>query len=309
MSVPRPAIRVLAGAGAAGTALWFGVNVPLGLAQAGCPGAAATLALATLPLVLFLAGLALAPAALQRALQGWTRIDVADAGHVGAAVVLAGTLFFVLGFGGAVTAAATIENKLGGCDLGGMTTPTADDLVRAVLLNLIVFTLPVLLYVGIVHGGGPAAAFRALGMHLDAWPRALAMGVGLALAFLVLLAVAAAAVSPYLPESALQNDQALAIARSVTPVAAVILALGSGIGEEIFFRGYLQARIGLLASSTIFALAHVNYGSISEVVVVFALSLALGAVYRASGNLLAPIAGHATFNFVQLVAGMMLPEG
>ena len=90
--------------------------------------------------------------------------------------------------------------------------------------------------------------------------------------------------------------------------SALLLAVGSGLGEELFFRGFLQPRLGILLTSVVFALAHLNYGSVSEVVVVFVLSLALGLAYRVTGNLWTPVAAHFTFNLVQLLIGMYAPE-
>jgi membrane protease YdiL (CAAX protease family) len=102
----------------------------------------------------------------------------------------------------------------------------------------------------------------------------------------------------------LQNAKALEIAKGVTLAGAVALSAGSALGEEVFFRGYLQPRVGLLVTSLVFALAHFSYASVSEVAAVFLLALALGGLYRWTGNLWAPIAAHFVFNLVNLVAGI-----
>lgn len=82
----------------------------------------------------------------------------------------------------------------------------------------------------------------------------------------------------------------------------VILALLSGIGEEIFFRGALQPRVGLWAASLLFGLAH--FVPRRELLPWTAFSigagLLLGALFEATGNLVAPIAAHATVNAVNL---------
>lgn len=300
-----PGARVLAGVGALGGAAYLLVERPLAFVARGCPGAAATLVLAALPLVALLGLLAASPATLQRVLSRWTRVDLEDAGHVAATVVLALVLFVTLGWGGLASGVATVESAVGACEEGPpLGNPTPDQLAFGAVVTFGLFTLPVLLYVGIVHGLGPAGVFRALGLRPEGAGRALALGAGLALGFLVAFALLVAAVSPWLPQEALQNEQALAIARAVTPPVALLLAVSSGLGEELFFRGFLQPRLGILLTSVIFALAHLNYGSVSEVVVVFALSLALGYAYRATGNLWTPVAAHFTFNFVQLLIGM-----
>lgn len=304
-----PAARLLAAGGALVAAAYLLAERPLALVALGCPGSAAALVLAALPLVAFLGLLAASPSALQGILSRWSRADLRDPGHVGASVVLAATLFVTLGWGGFASGVATVESVLGGCNAGApLADPTADALVFGVVVSFGLFTLPTLLYVGVVHGLGPAATFRALGLRNEGAGRALALGAGLAVGFLVALGLAVAVVSLWIPEEVLRNEQALAIAGAVTLPVAFLLALGSGMGEEIFFRGFLQPRLGLVTTSLVFSLAHLNYGSISEVVVVFVLSLALGVAYRATGNLWTVVAAHFTFNFIQLTLGMYAVE-
>jgi membrane protease YdiL (CAAX protease family) len=81
-----------------------------------------------------------------------------------------------------------------------------------------------------------------------------------------------------------------------------ILALASGVGEEAFFRGALQPRVGLLGASLLFALAHfvprrdmLAWSGFSLVA-----GLALGALFEWTGNLVAPIAAHALVHGVNL---------
>jgi membrane protease YdiL (CAAX protease family) len=81
-----------------------------------------------------------------------------------------------------------------------------------------------------------------------------------------------------------------------------ILALASGVGEEAFFRGALQPRVGLLGASLLFALAHfvprrdmLAWSGFSLVA-----GLALGALFEWTGNLVAPITAHALVNGVNL---------
>lgn len=308
MGEPYPLLpRAFAGLGAAAVGAWFVVLAPLANLQAGHPWTAGALALAALPLALFLALLALAPDALQRLLSRATRLDLRDAGHVGCAVIMAGTLFFVLGLGIADGVLA-VETRFG---------PAADPeaaqdenegldpvlLGSALTLNLIVLTLPALLYVSFVGGTGPAGALRALGLREEGAGRAL--GVGAGAAFLVLLAIMI--VSGLLHFAGFrmpENEQALRIARSITVAGALGIAVVSSVSEEIFFRGFLQPRIGLLAQGVLFSLVHLNYVHVPELVVTFALGILFGILYRRTGSLWAPIAAHFTFNLVMLLAGM-----
>lgn len=82
----------------------------------------------------------------------------------------------------------------------------------------------------------------------------------------------------------------------------VLLALLSGIGEEAFFRGALQPRVGLVLASLIFGLAH--FVPRRDLAPWSGFSLAagflLGALFEWTGNLLAPIAAHVVVNAVNL---------
>ena len=81
-----------------------------------------------------------------------------------------------------------------------------------------------------------------------------------------------------------------------------VLALVSGLGEEAVFRGALQPEVGLLWASLLFAAAHFVPRRGLRVWSVFALGagLLLGALYAATGNLVAPVVAHASINAVNL---------
>lgn len=305
--VPAPA-RLLAALSAVGLGAWFGLLQGYGFWLSGCPATSLAVAFAVAPPVLFLGAVAIAPDALDPLLRRRTRIDLTDGGQVAAVILLVATLFYVLAWAGLVTATATVESAIGGCDLPEAGAIAGGDIVEAVLINLAVFTIPVLLYVSFVHGVGPTGAARLLGLRAEGAQRALAMGVLAAVGFIGLMVVFTAFVAPSVPEGVLENEKALEIARSLTIPGAIAVALASGIGEEIFFRGFLQQRIGILATTVFFSLAHFSYGSISEVVVVALLSIAMGFLFKRTGNLYAPIATHVAFNLLNLLAAMYVPE-
>jgi len=81
----------------------------------------------------------------------------------------------------------------------------------------------------------------------------------------------------------------------------IALALSAGVVEEIFFRGLLQPRIGYLASTALFALAHLAYGQPFLLVGVTMLSLIYGALVIWRQSVWAAIAAHAVFDLVQLL--------
>lgn len=88
----------------------------------------------------------------------------------------------------------------------------------------------------------------------------------------------------------------------LTPSSVALLALASGIGEEAFFRGALQPRVGLVAASILFGLAHFVPRREFLPWTGFSLlaGLLLGSLFEATGNLVAPMVAHATINGVNL---------
>jgi len=88
--------------------------------------------------------------------------------------------------------------------------------------------------------------------------------------------------------------------RSLGECAA--LALASGIGEEAFFRGALQPQLGLLPTSLLFGLAHFapRRDLLPWTAFSLAAGVALGWLFEATGNLVAPVIAHALVNAVNL---------
>ncbi|HTF33475.1 MAG TPA: type II CAAX endopeptidase family protein [Myxococcota bacterium] len=82
----------------------------------------------------------------------------------------------------------------------------------------------------------------------------------------------------------------------------VLLALASGIGEEAFFRGALQPRVGLVAASLLFGAAHFvpRRGLVAWSVFSVAAGFLLGGLFAWTGNLVAPITAHVAINAVNL---------
>lgn len=297
--------RVFAGIGGVAVGLYFGALTPGYLSGTGYPITALVMIATTVPLVLFLAMMALWPDALQRLLAKRTKLDLHDAGHGAAAIIIAATLYFVLGYGALTNGAFAYEHEV---VLGEEATPIdGDALFTGIFLNVIILVLPPLFYVSFVTPGGPVQAFRALGLRTEGAGRAILVGSASAIGVLVVLALVSYGVQGLQVEIP-ENERALEIARSVTVLGAFGLAIGAAVSEEVFFRGFLQPRIGLIGQAALFAAAHLSYVNVLEVVVTFVLALIFGLIYRQTGNLLAPIAGHFLFNLLMLLAGIYAPE-
>ncbi|AWV89593.1 hypothetical protein DN745_09685 [Bradymonas sediminis] len=97
---------------------------------------------------------------------------------------------------------------------------------------------------------------------------------------------------------------------------AFVFALASGIGEEVFFRGFLQQLFsgllfdgpwadwsGLIFASLIFGMLHIG-PNLKKIwpwtIMAVILGGVFGAMYLYTGNVLAPIVAHFTINFFNL---------
>ncbi len=149
-------------------------------------------------------------------------------------------------------------------------------------------------------GRDPGGAIRAgIGWGLLAW-----LGATIASAGVVwLLERIGVEAEPQAAERAIQIlDPWLVV------LAVVILA---PIAEEVFFRGVVfnawlrehGRRWAIIGSSALFALIH---ASVVAVVPIFLLGLALAWVYQRTGNLLAPIAMHATVNGISVALALLV---
>jgi len=83
---------------------------------------------------------------------------------------------------------------------------------------------------------------------------------------------------------------------------AILLALASGIAEELLFRGALQPRVGWLLASLLFGLVHFvpRREFLPWTAFAIAAGLLFGALFDSTGNLLAPITAHFVVNAVNL---------
>ncbi|MDO8339116.1 MAG: CPBP family intramembrane metalloprotease [Candidatus Burarchaeum sp.] len=86
------------------------------------------------------------------------------------------------------------------------------------------------------------------------------------------------------------------------PQRVLLLAvLVNPISEELFFRGLLAPRIGIVGSAVIFALFHLAYGSVMELFNVFIIGVIFAAVYLSRRSLIAPMLSHAIINSTAII--------
>ncbi len=76
-----------------------------------------------------------------------------------------------------------------------------------------------------------------------------------------------------------------------------VLAVATGVGEEILFRGAVQPVFGLVTTSLLFAIVHVQYGLTPITAAVFIIGLILG-ILRRKTNTTTVIFVHFSYNFI-----------
>jgi membrane protease YdiL (CAAX protease family) len=133
-----------------------------------------------------------------------------------------------------------------------------------------------------------------------AWSPLAAIGLG------VFVGIAAIAVSEALTHwSELGEALADLLGEGVAGLSiadGILLALASGIAEEMFFRGALQPAVGLFWASLVFGACHFMPRRELALWSVFAVAIGLtfGALFEWTGQLAAPIAAHVIVNAVNL---------
>jgi len=144
--------------------------------------------------------------------------------------------------------------------------------------------------------------WHAVGLNLRAWPLQLAVGV-------------VGAIFGYVEYQILRPAP---LARSFTLeqlwLPALILLFSTGFMEELIFRGVMQraaqqalGRLHIVYVSALFAVLHVGYKSLLDVVFVFGVALFFGCVVERTDSILGVSLSHGLTNIVLfLVAPFMV---
>jgi membrane protease YdiL (CAAX protease family) len=123
-----------------------------------------------------------------------------------------------------------------------------------------------------------------------------AAGYGIALALVIIafelgLAIFSIVTNTTIPSTNVQ------ILFSGTPLSFLLFSIFiSPINEELFFRGLLVPRIGIILSTLVFALGHLGYGSWTELAGVLVYGLAAAYLYKKRGSLYSTVLAHVLVN-------------
>ena len=84
------------------------------------------------------------------------------------------------------------------------------------------------------------------------------------------------------------------------PLGMLLLGVSAGVSEEMFVRGVMQPRLGLVFSNVLFTSAHAFQYATDGLLVVLIMGFAFG-IIRERYGLLPAIATHALYNFILLL--------
>jgi len=156
--------------------------------------------------------------------------------------------------------------------------------------------------VGIFLRRNPSRAALRLGLVRPAWWHvALALAAaGVFFAFGVAMADLSRILTPDVYRQVSSNTDQLFGGLVSQPLGIAAIALAPGICEEILFRGALQPRIGLIATSLLFASFHTQYGLSFDTLAVFVIALGLGLIRNFTNTTTSAIS-HAAYNLLVAV--------
>jgi membrane protease YdiL (CAAX protease family) len=80
----------------------------------------------------------------------------------------------------------------------------------------------------------------------------------------------------------------------------ILIVVSAMIVEELFFRSFLQPRVGALAATLMFTAAHGAYGQPLVLVGILVISTVLSAAFAIYGNVLPCIIAHGVFDSIQM---------
>jgi membrane protease YdiL (CAAX protease family) len=174
-------------------------------------------------------------------------------------------------------------------------TPTTDSL----WLQAIVLIAFAMLGVGLGIRRSLTATLSRLGLRAPTISE-LGITIGVALLLFGIQFTISAVWQSVTPPEVFREQQAVSeiLSNSLNTLsAAFVLSLTAALGEEIAFRGALQPIFGLVPTTILFALIHIQYTLTPATLIIIAVGFGLGWLRR-KFNTTAAILGHFLYNFM-----------
>lgn len=177
----------------------------------------------------------------------------------------------------------------------------ATQLTTGLLQQLLAFVAVAYVAVGYRNYRTGEEATQRLGIQIPT-PQQIIMGLaGVVAAFVA--ALFGGALTQWLQPDSLEGleNSIDAMTSGVTaPIVALILALSSGIGEEVLLRGAVQPRYGIVLTSILFTFLHAQYGFTWVLLGLFFMGVIFGWLAKRYGTMAAVVA-HVVYNLIVVI--------
>ncbi|MCA9832601.1 MAG: CPBP family intramembrane metalloprotease [Thermomicrobiales bacterium] len=181
------------------------------------------------------------------------------------------------------------------------TASGTEDLINGVLQQLVAYLMIAYVAVGYRNYRTGAEATARLGIQKPTNVQIIAGLAGTGAAFVA--AYLGSALTSWLqPDSAAGIDSVVQsmVAGVSSGIVALILALATGIGEEVLFRGAIQPRFGIVITALLFTFLHAQYGFTWILLGLFLMGCVFGYIAKRYGTMSAVIA-HTLYNLAIVI--------
>ncbi len=188
------------------------------------------------------------------------------------------------------------------------TLATAEEILTIwdVILSGIPFVLFALAGVGFFIRRQGQRTWERLGLRRPTWKKLLAaIGIaGLLLAFDFVVSWIWQGIDPAGYDMLEKVNESL-FGNLATVGGAIALGLSAGISEELLFRGAIQPRLGLLLTTVLFTIGHLQYGLTLATLEVFVIGVVFGLMRRRTGSVVVCMVSHIAYNTIGTLLGMI----
>ncbi len=173
--------------------------------------------------------------------------------------------------------------------------------VTELVTQSLTFVLISYLGVGALISRSLPSATERLGLHMPTLRQTIIALALVVVAFLI-TATSSILMGVFQPELHKEIEQGLVqMTEQVSTFSgALILGLSAGIGEEVLFRGAIQPRYGIIFTSLVFSLFHVQYGFSLVVLGIFLVGILFG-LERQRMNTTTAIITHLVYDTIAVV--------
>lgn len=178
---------------------------------------------------------------------------------------------------------------------------SATMLTTGLLQNLLAYVLIAYVAVGYRNYRNGDESTRRLGIQVPTSTQVIFGLAGVVAAFVA--AYIGALLTDWLqPDKVASIEESMqAMMAGVTnPFVAIVLAVSTGFGEEIFFRGAIQPRMGMVLTAILFTFLHAQYGFTWILLGLFLVGLTFGWLAKNHGTMAAVVA-HVAYNLLAVI--------